>query len=93
MNLTGVRETIRCVLIFRSFQLFTGYCQVADREITRQPKGGITMSQSQNLCIYTRKDCRDFGGLDGVVCDWEHKREMRLIDFLGELLGHGENCL
>ncbi len=31
------------------------------------------------------KDCKEFGETDGFVCDWENKREMSFLDFVGML--------
>ena len=35
--------------------------------------------------VLSEEDCRDFGEMDGYVCDWENRREMRFLDYLGEI--------
>ena len=42
-------------------------------------------SSSPMLVILSSEDCRDFGEMDGYVCDWENQREMRFLDYLGEI--------
>lgn len=42
-------------------------------------------SSGPMLVILSSEDCRDFGEMDGYVCDWENQREMRFLDYLGEI--------
>ena len=36
-----------------------------------------------NLQSYAcQENCRDFGIMDGYVCDWENHREMRFTQFI-----------
>lgn len=35
--------------------------------------------------VLSKEDCRDFGEMAGYVCDWENRREMRFLDYLGEI--------
>lgn len=37
------------------------------------------------VVVLSEEDCRDFGEMDGYVCDWENRREMRFLDYLGEI--------
>lgn len=39
-------------------------------------------SASPMLVILTQENCRDFGIMDGYVCDWENHREMRFMDYI-----------
>ena len=34
------------------------------------------------LVILAQENCRDFGIMDGYVCDWENHREMRFTQFI-----------
>ena len=44
---------------------------------------------SPMLVVLSEEDCRDFGQMDGYVCDWENRREMRFLDYLGEITREG----
>lgn len=35
--------------------------------------------------VLSKEDCRSFGEMDGYVCDWENRREMRFLDYLREI--------
>lgn len=35
--------------------------------------------------VLSEEDCRDFGEMDGYVCDWENRREMRFLEYIGEI--------
>lgn len=35
--------------------------------------------------VLAKEDCYDFGEMDGYVCDWENRREMRFLEYLGEI--------
>lgn len=37
------------------------------------------------LVVLSEEDCRDFGQMDGYVCDWENRREMRFFEYIGEI--------
>lgn len=37
------------------------------------------------VVVLSREDGHDFGEMDGYVCDWENRREMRFLDYLGEI--------
>ena len=37
------------------------------------------------VVVLSKEDCRDFGEMAGYVCDWENRREMRFLDYLGEI--------
>lgn len=39
-------------------------------------------SASPMLVILAQENCRDFGIMDGYVCDWENHREMRFMDYI-----------
>ncbi len=39
-------------------------------------------TSSPMLVILAQENCRDFGIMDGYVCDWENHREMRFIQFI-----------
>ena len=32
-----------------------------------------------------KEDSRDFGEMAGYACDWENRREMRFLDYRGEI--------
>ena len=37
------------------------------------------------VVVLSREDGHDFVEMDGYVCDWENRREMRFLDYLGEI--------
>lgn len=39
-------------------------------------------TSSPMLVILAQENCRDFGIMDGYVCDWENHREMRFMDYI-----------
>ena len=39
-------------------------------------------TSSPMLVILAQENCRDFGIMDGYVCDWENHREMRFTQFI-----------
>lgn len=39
-------------------------------------------NSSPMLVILAQENCRDFGIMDGYVCDWENHREMRFMDYI-----------
>lgn len=39
-------------------------------------------TSSPMLVILAQENCRDFGIMDGYVCDWENHREMRFVDYI-----------
>ena len=39
-------------------------------------------TSSPMLVILAQENCRDFGIMDGYVCDWENDREMRFTQFI-----------
>lgn len=63
--------------------------------ISRIPQGLIAVvclygSASPVMVWLSREDCCEFGEIDGFVCDWENKRELRFLDFIVELVGDPE---
>ena len=36
------------------------------------------------VVVLSKEDSRDFGEMAGYVCDWENRREMRFLDYLGD---------
>ena len=40
---------------------------------------------SPMLVVLSEEDCRDFGQMDGYVCDWENRSEMRFLEYIGEI--------
>lgn len=39
-------------------------------------------TSSPMLVILAQENCRDFGIMDGYMCDWENHREMRFMDYI-----------
>lgn len=35
--------------------------------------------------VLAKENCHDFGEMDGYVCDWENRREMRFLEYIGEI--------
>lgn len=60
--------------------------------ISRIPQGLIAIvclygSASPAMVWLSKEDCREFGEIDGFICDWENKRELHFLDFVAELVG------
>lgn len=58
--------------------------------ITRIPNGLVAEvmlygGSSPMLVVLSEEDCRDFGQIDGYVCDWENRSEMRFLEYIGEI--------
>ena len=47
--------------------------------------GVILKCTNSMVVVLSKEDCRDFGEMAGYVCDWENRREMRFLDYLGEI--------
>lgn len=42
---------------------------------------------SNPMAVYLSDEaCQDFEEMDGLICDWEHKREMSFLDFIGAMV-------
>ena len=39
--------------------------------------------------VLSQEDCSEFGELDGFVCDWENRRELRFAEYLVEAMHPG----
>lgn len=58
--------------------------------ITRIPNGLVAEvmlygDANPMFVVLSEEDCRDFGEMDGYVCDWENWREMRFLEYIGEI--------
>lgn len=58
--------------------------------ITRIPNGLVAEvmlygDANPMFVVLSKEDCRDFGEMDGYVCDWENRREMRFLEYIGEI--------
>ena len=58
--------------------------------ITRIPNGLVAEvmlygDATPMFVVLSKEDCRDFGEMDGYVCDWENRREMRFLEYIGEI--------
>ena len=58
--------------------------------ITRIPNGMVAEvmlygDATPMFVVLSKEDCRDFGEMDGYVCDWENRREMRFLEYIGEI--------
>ena len=58
--------------------------------ITRIPNGLVAEvmlygDATPMFVVLSKDDCRDFGEMDGYVCDWANRREMRFLDYLREI--------
>lgn len=62
--------------------------------ITRIPNGLVAEvmlhgDANPMFVVLSKEDCHDFGEMDGYVCDWENRREMRFLDYLGKITREG----
>lgn len=39
--------------------------------------------------VLSREDCSELGEMDGIVCDWENRRELRFMEYLVEAMHPG----
>lgn len=58
--------------------------------ITRIPNGLVAEvmlygDANPMFVVLSKEDSHDFGEMDGYVCDWENRREMRFLDYLREI--------